>query len=327
VIAAAACGGQEDAGISDGTWVGTITEEGNVTTVVNESGSVWGGTATLVEEASIGVDAGPDEYMFGSISSLFADDERIYVVDGQVPVVRAYGLDGSFIADIGRQGEGPGEYGSPWLLTVHPSGRLFIYDSPNRRINVYTRAGEPLDTWPLNISRCCAWPIFALGPDELWVHIRQRIEDPNDPRDVRFGIQSLGPEGLQGAVTWIPDLELEQGRSPPLVQFEGRPYAPAVVWNAAPDGAVLYGVPDCVENPIEAGYRAALANRCWRSESIVDVFAADGRYLGEVEVPPGMTAAAGSATFVDAPMVVARFEDEAGTIMVKRYRLVLPGEE
>jgi hypothetical protein len=57
------------------------------------------------------------------------------------------------------------------------------------------------------------------------------------------------------------------------------------------------------------------------------VFAADGRYLGEVEVPPGMTALAGVATFVDAPMVVASFEDEAGTIMVKRYRLVLPGEE
>jgi hypothetical protein len=188
--------------------------------------------------------------MFGSISSLFADDQRIYVVDGQVPVVRAYGLDGSFIGDISRQGEGPGEYGSPALLTVHPSGRLFIYDSPNRRINVYTRAGEPLDTWPLNISRCCAWPIFALGPDELWVHIRQRIEDPNDPRDVRFGIQSLGPEGLQGAVTWIPDLEFE---------------------------------------------------------------------------PP--TASVGMTTFVDAPMVVARFEDDAGTIMVKRYRLVLPGEE
>ena len=28
---------------ADGTWVGTITTEGNVTTVVNESGSVWGG--------------------------------------------------------------------------------------------------------------------------------------------------------------------------------------------------------------------------------------------------------------------------------------------
>ncbi len=43
---------------SDTTWVGTITTEGNVTPVVNESGSMWGGTATLVEQASIGAEAG-----------------------------------------------------------------------------------------------------------------------------------------------------------------------------------------------------------------------------------------------------------------------------
>ena len=54
-LSLAACATQEDA---NGAWVGTTTTEGNVTTVVNESGSVWGGTATLVEEASIGVESG-----------------------------------------------------------------------------------------------------------------------------------------------------------------------------------------------------------------------------------------------------------------------------
>ncbi len=44
-LAVVACGNQESATDTDGTWVGTITTEGNVTTVVNESGSVWGGTA------------------------------------------------------------------------------------------------------------------------------------------------------------------------------------------------------------------------------------------------------------------------------------------
>ena len=53
-LAALACGPQESATDAGGSWVGTITTEGNVTTVVNESGSVWGGTARLVEEASIG---------------------------------------------------------------------------------------------------------------------------------------------------------------------------------------------------------------------------------------------------------------------------------
>ncbi len=49
LFAVAACSPPEPEGAADGTWVGTITTEGNVTTVVNESGSVWGGTARLVE--------------------------------------------------------------------------------------------------------------------------------------------------------------------------------------------------------------------------------------------------------------------------------------
>ena len=76
-----ACAPFEDPEASaDAAWVGTITTEGNVTTVVNESGSVWGGTATPVEEASIGVDAGDEPYMLDVVSSVWADDRRIYVV-------------------------------------------------------------------------------------------------------------------------------------------------------------------------------------------------------------------------------------------------------
>jgi hypothetical protein len=56
---------------ADGPWHGTITSEGNVTTVVNESGSVWGGAERLVEEASIGVEVGADEYMFGRVAGVW----------------------------------------------------------------------------------------------------------------------------------------------------------------------------------------------------------------------------------------------------------------
>ncbi len=61
IVAAASCAPAEEAPAPDGTWVGTITTEGNVTTVVNESGSMWGWTARLVEEASIGVESVPEE--------------------------------------------------------------------------------------------------------------------------------------------------------------------------------------------------------------------------------------------------------------------------
>ena len=106
-VFAVACG-QESAPDTDGTWVGTITTEGNVTTVVNESGSVWGGMATLVEEASIGVEAGPDGYMLDTISFMYADESRIYIVQPGIPTVRLYDHDGAFAEGVILAFVGPG---------------------------------------------------------------------------------------------------------------------------------------------------------------------------------------------------------------------------
>ena len=43
-VSGAGCGSSAPPAATAGEWVGTITTEGNVTTVANESGSVWGGT-------------------------------------------------------------------------------------------------------------------------------------------------------------------------------------------------------------------------------------------------------------------------------------------
>ena len=52
-----------------------------------------------------------------------------------------------------------------------------------------------------------------------------------------------------------------------------------------------------------------------------DVFDSTGRFLGSVEDLPHF-----AKPFISGDTVVATAQDEAGTIMVKRYRLVLPGE-
>ena len=104
------CAQQEAVESDDSTWVGTITTEGNVTTVTTESGSVWAGTAQLVEEASIGVEVGQDAYMFGEVRDFAATDGRIYVLDLQVPALRVYDWNGGWLRDFGRRGQGPGEF-------------------------------------------------------------------------------------------------------------------------------------------------------------------------------------------------------------------------
>lgn len=68
--------------------------------------------------------------------------------------------------------------------------------------------------------------------------------------------------------------------------------------------------------------------RCWRDESFFDVFGSDGRYLGEVPFPPFFRPFGGGFgnVFMRDDMVLMEVEDDAGTPMVKRYPLVLPGQ-
>jgi len=133
VIAAAACSALACSpgtlgDNSDDTWVGTITTEGNVTTVVNESGLLWGGPATLVEDLRIGVAEGEAPYMFGHISSVFATADEIYVADMSVPAVRDYAREGTYLRNIGRPGQGPGAYGEINAVSVLPDGRVVVRD-------------------------------------------------------------------------------------------------------------------------------------------------------------------------------------------------------
>jgi hypothetical protein len=120
IVLAVACGPTDEA-VKDATWVGTITTKDGVSTVYNESGSVWSGNATVIEEASIGVEAGPDELMFGDVVWLYEAGGTIYVVDVQVPAVRTFDLDGNvLVVGVGSR-VASASLQSPLQLLVQPA--------------------------------------------------------------------------------------------------------------------------------------------------------------------------------------------------------------
>jgi hypothetical protein len=129
LLLATACSADVPESQADGTWVGTITTEGNVTTVVNEAGSVWGGNARLVEELSIGDETGEEPYLFGEVRSLGATRDRIYVLERRLALVRVYDMSGAHLFDIGGEGQGPGEFNRPWGIAIDPAGRLLVQET------------------------------------------------------------------------------------------------------------------------------------------------------------------------------------------------------
>jgi hypothetical protein len=109
-------------------------------------------------------------------------------------------------------------------------------------------------------------------------------------------------------------------------------YKPAFdVLYAAHDGRILMErlgpsrrVAPCTEQP-----RPDDEDRiaCWQNTYIWDVFANDGRYLGEIEPPPDRRFPPLPPPFLEGQRLTVASEDSSGTIRIKRYRLVLPGEE
>ncbi|MDE2981518.1 MAG: 6-bladed beta-propeller [Gemmatimonadota bacterium] len=111
-------------------------------------------TVTAVVAARIGdeaMGAEREEYIFGEVTSVAADsDGRIYVADQLTPSVRVFGSDGEFVAWIGREGEGPGEFTWPVDILPAADGRLFVRGS---RVTTFAASASSeypdavVDTW------------------------------------------------------------------------------------------------------------------------------------------------------------------------------------
>ncbi len=146
VAAVVACNG--GAGVRSSDWRAVIDTVGDTVIVRTVSGSVWGDTAHLEAQVSIGMAEGPDAYLFGNPWAIaVGEGGTIYVLDVQVPVVRAYRPDGAHLRDVGREGGGPGEYRYPDGMTTLLDGRLAVRDPGNARISVFDSGGAYQEQW------------------------------------------------------------------------------------------------------------------------------------------------------------------------------------
>lgn len=130
--------------------LGVSVPVGGQDTVVVRSDipGLWGEEIRLVEEVRIGVLEGAEEYMFGRIWRVAAGlDGSIFVLDGQLPVIRMYDANGDFLRNVGGKGEGPGEYRTVLGMEVTKNGDLTIWDIGNKRISLYNGRGEYSDSY------------------------------------------------------------------------------------------------------------------------------------------------------------------------------------
>jgi hypothetical protein len=239
-LAASSCGDPGEVGRdktapqSNGYVVERSAADG-VETVRTVSGSRWGAPASLVEALAIGDEIADEAYLFGSITGAWATDDRIYVIDAQVPAVRAYDLGGEHLFDVGSAGQGPGEYIRPEAIAVTDDGRVAVADAMNARISIYDAEGALVEDWPL-ASQKSALGLSLSYDGEMYTQSWSNDEG-------RMGMQAVGPDGLRGEILFPPSIAFE-----PATVSVGKglvmivPFAPAYTWAFAPGGEMVAGV-------------------------------------------------------------------------------------
>jgi sugar lactone lactonase YvrE len=93
---------------------------------------------------------GPDRFNRPS-AVLMAPSGDIFVADGHGDDSNArivkFAKDGRFIKAWGRKGAGPGELDTPHAMAMDSSGRLFVADRVNSRVQIFDQDGTLLDAW------------------------------------------------------------------------------------------------------------------------------------------------------------------------------------
>jgi DNA-binding beta-propeller fold protein YncE len=97
--------------------------------------------------------AGPGLDVFDAPNAvLVAPNGDIYVAEGHAPTlgnsrVLKFDKTGKFLKVVGSKGEGAGEFMEPHALAMDSTGRLFVGDRSNNRIQIFDRDGKFITAW------------------------------------------------------------------------------------------------------------------------------------------------------------------------------------
>lgn len=165
----------------------------------------------LKEDLVIGINEKNSDYYFEIISDIKADDNgNIYVVDEQAHSIKVFDKDGIHLKDIGREGQGPGEFIYPIEMTfiedkivVYSGNRISYFTLEGNFINykkvlmfgriVSDSAGNIISQWPGPPEKE-SFKLFLrkFNPEGKLIHqISESIGKPPSPNEKRNAYPKL----------------------------------------------------------------------------------------------------------------------------------------
>lgn len=131
-------GNREDVG-----WRGEIEYKDGIRVIKNPEEPAFGQLDfTLTLDLNLGSEE-DENYLFYRIEDIGVDNGgNIYVLDAGNHRIQKYASDGSHLQTIGRKGQGPGEFDTPYGMFVDEDGGIYVHDG--MRVKVFDRDGTYL---------------------------------------------------------------------------------------------------------------------------------------------------------------------------------------
>ncbi|HOE13899.1 MAG TPA: 6-bladed beta-propeller [Candidatus Saccharicenans sp.] len=144
------------------------------------TGGIWLGAqnithSTAIESELKGV---KDRPFFYRPVAMVLNGQELYLLESGDNRIRVFSLEGTQLREIGRKGNGPGEFDSPSCLDVN-HGEIYVADTFNSRIQIFSKEGKnlaafKLPAFPENIvslsggALVVSFPVRNLdGPEKL----------------------------------------------------------------------------------------------------------------------------------------------------------------
>lgn len=147
---------------------------------IDRDGSVWiadighhvvrkftPGGEVLLTIGTVG-EPGEDESHFNKPTDMaIAANGDVFVSDGygNNRVVQ-FNARGQFVRQWGSLGSGPNQFSLPHAIAIDSTGKLYVADRNNVRVQVYDQQGTLVDSWQ---NLIVPWGFWVTPDDEIWV--------------------------------------------------------------------------------------------------------------------------------------------------------------